>query len=117
MLKKVNRLKKRYQFNYTYKVGSHFFGKFMMIYVTSSKTKNLKVGFAVTKKIGHATKRNLIKRRLREIVYHEIPKLKQHNNLIVVARDSIENASFAELKVEFQKLILKADLLKDEKSF
>lgn len=117
MLKKVNRLKKRYQFNYTYKVGSHFFGHFMTIYVTPSKTKNLKVGFAVTKKIGHAYKRNLIKRRLREIVYQEIPNLKQQNNLIVVARENIETATFAELKMEFQKLILKAELLKNEKSF
>ena len=104
MLKKVNRLKKRYQFNYVYKQGSHFFGKTMTIYVTSSKTKNIKVGFAVSKKIGYAFKRNLIRRRLREVVYSEIINLKQNYNLIVVAKDFIENFTFADIKKDFLKL-------------
>jgi len=114
MLKRVNRLKKRYQFNYVYKQGSRFFGKTMMIYVSSSKTKNIKVGFAVSKKIGHAFKRNFVRRRLREVVYGEIPFLKQNNNLIVVAKDSIVNNTFAEIKDDFKKLIEKADLLNDK---
>lgn len=116
MLKKVNRLKKRYQFNYVYKQGSHFFGKTMTIFVSTSKTRNIKVGFAVSKKIGHAFKRNLIRRRLREVVYSEIPNLKQNHNLIIVAKDCIENFSFAEIKNDFLYLIKKADLL-NEKSF
>ena len=114
MLKRVNRLKKRYQFNYVYKQGSHFFGKTMTIFVSTSKTKNIKVGFAVSKKIGYAFKRNLIKRRLREVVYSEIDKLKQNYNLIVVAKDNIENFSFADIKNDFKKLIVKADLLNEE---
>ena len=114
MLKRVNRLKKRYQFNYVYKQGSHFFGKTMTIFVSTSKTKNIKVGFAVSKKIGYAFKRNLIKRRLREIVYSEINNLKQNYNLIVVAKDNIENFSFDEIKNDFKKLIVKADLLNEE---
>ena len=114
MLKKVNRLKKRYQFSYVYKAGSHFSGHYIVIYVTPSKTKNIKVGFAVTKKIGHAVKRNLIRRRLREIVFAEIPNFKQDNNLIVVAKENTENASFAELQQEFRKLILKADLYNEK---
>lgn len=114
MLKRVNRLKKRYQFNYVYKQGSHFFGRTMTIFVSTSKTKNIKVGFAVSKKIGYAFKRNLIKRRLREVVYSEIDNLKQNYNLIVVAKDNIENFSFADIKNDFKKLIVKADLLNEE---
>ncbi len=115
MLKKVNRLKKRYQFNYVYKAGSHFYGSHLILYVTPSKTKNIKVGFAVTKKIGHAVKRNLVKRRLREIVYFEISKLKQNYNIIVVAKDSALQASFTDLQSDFHKLITKADLINNEK--
>ena len=114
MLKKVNRLKKRYQFNYVYKQGSHFFGKSIILYVSSSKTKNIKVGFAINKKIGHAYKRNLIRRRLREVVYSEIPNLKQNYNIIVVAKENIENFSFDNIKNDFHKLIVKADLLNEE---
>lgn len=116
MLKKQNRLKKRYQFNYVYKQGVKYSGKSIAVYVLPSKTKKIKIGFAVTKKIGHAVKRNLIRRRLREIVYFEIPEMKQNYNLIIVAKDDIESFSFLEIKNEFHNLIVKADLI-NEKNF
>lgn len=114
MLKKANRLKKRYQFSYVYKAGEHYSGKSMVLYCTPSKTKDIKVGFAVTKKIGYAFKRNLIKRRLREIVFKEIPNLKQQYNIIIVAKENIADFSFSELSSELQKLLVKAGLA-DEK--
>lgn len=116
MLKQVNRLKKRYQFNYVYKAGSHLSSKHVVIYFTSSKTKDIKVGFAVTKKIGKAHIRNLIRRRLREIMQKQIPALKQNHNLIVVAKDQIAGATFAELESEIVSLLVKANLYKDEKN-
>ncbi len=117
MLKKVNRLKKRYQFNYVYKAGEHFSGKAVVLYATTSKTKSIKVGFAVTKKIGHAIKRNLFRRRLREIMRKQLPNLKQNYNIIVVARDQIEQYSFEYIQNEIISLLTKANLYKDEKSF
>ena len=116
MLKQVNRLKKRYQFNYVYKAGSHLASKNVVIYFTPSKTRDIKVGFAVTKKIGKAHIRNLIRRRLREIMQKQIPALKQNYNLIVVAKDQIAGATFAELESEIVSLLVKANLYKDEKN-
>ena len=115
MLKKVNRLKKRYQFNYVYKTGEHFSGKAVTLYVTPSKTKYVKVGFAVTKKIGHAIKRNLFRRRLREIMRKQLPNLKQNYNIIVVARDQIVQYEFGFIEREVINLLTKANLYKDEK--
>ena len=114
MLNRINILKKRYQFNYVYKSGEHFSGEHMVLYVVSSKTKNIKVGLAVTKKVGHAVVRNKIRRRLREIIKKQVPNLKQNNNIIVVARDNISSASFEKLSNEFLKLIKKADLINEE---
>ena len=114
MLKRINRLKKRYQFNYVYKSGEHFSGEHMVLYVVSSKTKNIKVGLAVTKKVGHAVVRNRVRRRLREIIKKQVPNLKQNNNIIVVARDNITEASFEKLSNEFLKLIKKANLINEE---
>ena len=76
--------------------------------------KNIKVGLAVTKKVGHAVVRNKIRRRLREIIKKQVPNLKQNNNIIVVARDNISSASFEKLSNEFLKLIKKADLINEE---
>ena len=113
MLSKVNRLKKRYQFNYISKNGTHLSTSAMVLYFLPSKTRSIKVGFAVTKKIGKATVRNLVKRRLREIVRKSLPNLKQNYNIIVVARENILNFSFEELSNQYLNLIKKADILKD----
>jgi ribonuclease P protein component len=114
MLKRINRLKKRYQFNYVYKSGEHFSGEHMVLYLVSSKTKSIKVGLAVTKKVGKAVVRNRIRRQLREIIKKRVPSLKQNYNIIVVARDNITSASFETLTNEFSKLIKKANLINEE---
>ncbi len=114
MLKKINRLKKRYQFNYVYKSGEHFSANHMVLYVVSSKTKNIKVGLAVTKKVGHAVVRNKVRRQLREILRAQVPNLKQNHNIIVVAKDNITEASFETLSNELIKLIKKAGLSNEE---
>ena len=117
MLNKNNRLKKRYQFAYVYRAGEHFSGKAVVLYVTPSKTKFIKVGFAVTKKIGKAVVRNLFRRRLREIVRKQLPNLKQNYNIIVVAREQIANYEFSFIENEIIGLLKKANLYDDEKSF
>ena len=114
MLKRINRLKKRYQFNYVYKSGEHFSGEHMILYVVASKTKSIKVGLAVTKKVGKAVIRNRVRRQLREIIKKQVPTLKQSYNIIVVARDNITSASFDVLSNEFSKLIKKANLINEE---
>ena len=114
MLKRVNRLKKRYQFNYVYKAGTHFGEKAMVLYATPSKTRSIKVGFAVTKKIGKAVKRNFIKRRLREIVAKHLPYLKQNYNIIVVAKECISDFSFEALEKQFVNLLKQAELFNEK---
>ena len=114
MLNRINRLKKRYQFNYVYKSGEHFSSEHIVLYVVPSKTKSIKVGFAVTKKVGHAVVRNKIRRRLREIVRIHLPNLKQSYNIIVVAKENIVDANFEQLGFEMNKLLKKANLFNEE---
>lgn len=114
MLNRINRLKKRYQFNYVYKSGEHYSSEHAVLYVVSSKTKCIKIGFAVTKKVGHAVVRNKIRRRLREVVREQLPKLKQNYNVIIVAKENIVEASFDQLCFEVNKLFKKANLFNEE---
>ena len=117
MLKKINRLKKRYQFQYIYKEGKFISEKAVTLHYVASKTKNIKIGFAVTKKIGHAIKRNLIRRRLREIMKKNLPLLKQNYNIIIVAKEQIIETEFINLEKQILNLLKKADLLNyDEKN-
>ena len=46
----------------------------------------------------------------------QVVSLKQNHNLIVVAKDQIAGATFAELESEIVSLLVKANLYKDEKN-
>lgn len=117
MLSKKFRLKKKYQFNYVYRVGKTVGGKLMVIYFCPSKNANIKVGISVSKKIGHAVVRNRKKRQIREAIFPLLNCLKPNFNIIVVAKTSIVDAQFKEIKSELNYLLKKADLKeKNEKS-
>lgn len=115
MLRRENRLRKRYQYNYIYKHADFYSGKCMVLYALPSKTNHIKVGFAVGKKIGGAVQRNLTRRRLREIVFKYIPVLKQNYNIIVLAKENILQTKFADQETDFKNLIGKAELIDHEK--
>lgn len=117
MLSKQFRLKKKYQFNYVYRVGKSVGGKLMVLYYCPSKNLNVKVGISVSKKLGHAVVRNRIKRRLREAIYPHLSNLKPNFNVIVIAKNAIAEASFDAIKSELNYLLKKAKLKDDnEKS-
>ena len=117
MLSKQFRLKKKYQFNYVYRVGKSLGGKLMVIYYTPSKNTVIKVGISVNKKIGHAVVRNRTKRRIREAVYPNLTKLKTNFNLVIIAKNAIVDAPFNAIESELKYLLKKANLYENtEKS-
>ena len=117
MLNRNNRLRKRYQYKYIYKSGKFLSEKAVTLHFVSSKTKFVKIGFAVTKKIGHAIKRNLVRRRLREIMRKHLPNIKENFNIIIVAKEQILDTEFLSLEKQIFNLLKRADLIKnDEKN-
>jgi ribonuclease P protein component len=56
----------------------------------------VRVGFTVTKKVGTATERNRIRRRLREVVRQvDDVSLRPHNDYVLVGRRAALNRGFA----------------------
>ncbi len=111
MLKKSERLKNRFLFNLAFKKKQLVRSKYItMYYLFTNKTQktNLKtafiVGLGVDKK---ATKRNQIKRRLRES-YKQINKPGFNISVLIwIANPPIKNVTFLEIKKTMQFLIEK----------
>lgn len=110
MLQERNRLRKRKEFAYLYSNGTAKHTANLTIVYLPTKHRALKVGFSVTKKIGKAHIRNLIKRRLREIVRAIIPSLPDNYNMVIIAKSGIENLTFDELKSQTLILFKKTGL-------
>lgn len=99
---KINhRLTLRKHFAYIYRKGKRSSSKYFTLYAVPSKFKTYKIGFSISKKIGKANKRNLLKRRLREITRLSSYIL-PYFNYVLVAKEGVESLSFDELKKQVE---------------
>jgi ribonuclease P protein component len=71
-------------------------------------TSNPKIGFTVTKKVGKAHLRNLIKRRLKHIAQQSFDYWKKYQ-IVVLAKPCSIKASFQELKSNFLYMLTIVD--------
>ena len=55
----------------------------------------LRVGLTVTKKVGHATERNRIKRRLREVWNERLERVPAGNDYVLIVRPGLVEAAEA----------------------
>jgi ribonuclease P protein component len=70
-------------------------------------------GFSISKKVGKAHERNLIKRRLREICRHA-PPLQFQGDLVVVVRSGAKTASYEELSRALSELLRRTGVVKKD---
>lgn len=105
MLKKANRLTKSKDFTTIYRRGKKVVGSYLVLYGRTSPVGKNRIGFSVSKKVGNAVQRNLIKRRLREIVRLSPLAQSAGVDLVIVARSKSKKASFRALKEDLEDLI------------
>ena len=114
-MKKENRLKKRKQFNWTFKNGQKCYGKNLILVFNSSWAKDYKVGFSVTKKVGKAVVRNKVKRQIKEATRIYQNNIAPNHTLIFVAKPQIVDVEFSTIVKEVEFLLKKSGLfIKDE---
>ena len=103
------RLKKNGAFQYVYRKGhSVACRNLVMLFVPS---KELNVGFSVSKKTGNAVVRNRIKRRLRECFRPYLGDVKT-GLYVIVARPAAAQAAFDSLQKDVRYLLKKHGALK-----
>jgi len=118
MLRKENRIAKQHEFdrffgiNFKKNRGVSAAGGFIIVKAFPSPRAKTRIGFIVANTIDNrATARNLIKRRLREIVRLKLPALKNYDCLII-AKPACKGKTYAELEREAIYLFRRVGLLK-----
>ena len=112
-MKKVNTLKKNYEFQNVLKKGKYFVRKHVIVYINkNNKNKNV-IGIAVSTKLCNAVKRNYIKRIIREAFYREEKSLKQGYDIVFVwnKKQPVQKISFKDVHDEIIQIFEEAKII------
>lgn len=113
MLPKQNRLRKKKDFEKVLKEGRWITNSLLFLKWTFNNLKVSRFGFVVSKKISKkSTLRNKIKRRLREIIRRELPKIKTGIDGVFISKTGLEKKGFQQLEETVSKILTKARILK-----
>lgn len=104
-MKKEIRLRKNREFQVVYRRGKNFWNKEFTIFIRPTKRKNVKFGISMTKKFGKANKRNLIKRRIKEIIRLNIDNLQLGYEMVILPKQNTIKISYTELEKSLLKLV------------
>ena len=82
---------------------------FILYYQKNHENKNFRYALSVPKKYGNAVYRNLMKRRMREII--KVNSFDSTINFFIVAKPNSRELSFAEIKKLLENLFAQAKIL------
>ena len=110
-MKRQYSLKRKKEFGYVYRNGKSVACRNLVLIYKNNNTGFLRVGFSVSKKIGNAVVRNLIKRRLRAALDMFLSDIDKNYNIIFIARVPIKESSFTDIKESVEYALCKAGLV------
>lgn len=84
-------------------------GRLFSVHVLPNTVGKPRLGLSVSKKVGTAVKRNMVRRRLKEIFRSWLVTLPSDLDFVVSARPAAAAASFEELNEEFARSLRKLD--------
>jgi ribonuclease P protein component len=116
MLPKINRIKKKKDFESIFKRTqgmSQSFKNSLFILKTAKNNLGLnRFGFVVSLKVSKkATIRNKIRRRLGEAIKSQADKIKPNTDIIIVALAGIEKKDFSEIKEAVNSTLVRRKLI------
>ena len=110
IMKKTKIIKKNYEFQYFFKKGKYYPGKYLEIFIHENNKKINKLGIVVSKKVGKSVVRNKIKRLIRES-YYKIEENINNKNIIISWKKSanIEEANYNNILNDLISILKKTE--------
>lgn len=102
-------LTEKQHFNKVYNSNKKWHTAYFVLFFKDSETK--RVGFSVSKKVGNAVCRNLIKRRLRSL-YRQSESNTINGDMILLAKQGIDKASYNVLQSQYLHALSKLKLVR-----
>ncbi len=103
-MKNISTLKNSLQFKEVYGRGKSIANKYLVMYVLPGKGE-FRLGISVSKKVGNSVTRHHITRLIRESYLLHKEQIPDDIHMVVVARSSVKDRSFAEVRDAFAHLI------------
>ena len=110
-MKRKSRLTRRADFDRSIHGGRRFSSTSLALFVRDNEVGRLRVGLAVSRKLGNAVVRNRVKRRLREVVRTLDGGPLTGQDVVIVARPPAANAGYEALRKELSELWMREERL------
>jgi len=111
LLPKKYRLRKDRDFRRIYKKSQSLADSYFVLYFRKNNSENIRIGFSISKKLGKAHERNLLKRQMREVARKNIGNITPGFDLIFIARQKIKGKSYQDVEKSMENLLKKGRLI------
>ena len=108
-------MKENSLFRRLYARGKSAANSYLVLYCRKNGGTENRIGYTVSKKLGHAVVRNRVRRRLREIYRLHEAEFLPGRDIVVVARSRTVGAPYAKLERAFLSLSEKLGLLAEKR--
>lgn len=109
-------LKKNYQFRIVYKKGKSLANRNLVMYIYKNNLNINRIGISVSKKVGNSVVRSRVTRLIRESYRLSEQKLLSGYDIVVIARNSMNGATFKETDKAMHHLFKIQNLINKEKN-
>lgn len=114
-MKRFPSVKKNSEFQVTYRNGTSYANRLLVMYVMKTGEEENRIGISVSKKVGNSVVRHHITRLLREIFRLNNYRIKTGLNIILVARVAAGQSDYKHLEGAYLHLCGLHHILKESK--
>ncbi|GBD11493.1 Ribonuclease P protein component [bacterium HR23] len=106
---RLQRLSRKRDFEFLHRRGRTYHGRFLSLRLVRNNLGEVRVGFALAKRLGKAVERNRLKRRLREGL--RLSPITPGWDILVIAKEDAVRQNYHTLKAELERLLRQAGAL------